>query len=129
MRTRLIAAMVVGAMFVPGLVAAQEIATDRTGDVPPVVDDQVDEAPDRATDRRPSDRRTDRVTDRPTDRCRPADFDRRVCCPDQPVDDLPERCRDDERPHDVNLRKLIWRLIEAHEWEKLFRLLHRLGII
>ena len=130
MRARLIAILVIGALLVPGVAAAQERAADRASDSQVVVGLAAEDVPDRATDVRPvTDRARDRVTDRPTDRCRPADFDRRVCCPDRPVDDRPERCRDDVRPHDVNLRQLIWRLIEAHEWEKLFQLLHRLHIL
>ena len=130
MRARLIAALVIGALLVPGAVAAQERADDRASDSQEVVDVATDNSSDRVTDIRPvTDRARDRLTDRPSDRCRPADFDRRVCCPDRPVDDRPDRCRDGERPHDVNLRQLIWRLIEAHEWEKLFQLLHRLHIL
>ena len=130
MRARLIAAFVIGALLVPGVVAAQEVAADRASDSPVVADLAADNGSDRVTDIRPvTDRAGDRVTDRPSDRCRPADFDRRVCCPDRPVDDRPDRCRDSERPLDVNLRQLIWRLIEAHEWEKLFQLLHRLHIL
>jgi hypothetical protein len=69
---------------------------------------------------RPSDRASDveigREIDRPVDRMRCVDF----------VND--RRCIDDRHPH-VNLRHLIQRLIHAGEWGKLFRLLHRLGII
>jgi hypothetical protein len=43
------------------------------------------------------------------------------------VDPQPRRCPD--RPDDVNIRHLIWRLVKAGEWRKLFHLLHRLGII
>lgn len=64
---------------------------------------------------RPSDRIIEREVDRPIDRCHP-----RI------VDNL-RRCLDDERPHDINVRHLIWRLIKAHEWEKLLRLLQWLG--
>ncbi len=75
------------------------------------------------------DRATDRSTGQVTDRARPADrpadreVDRRC------VDFVTDRsCIDDRHPH-VNIRQLIQRLIHAGEWEKLFRLLHRLGII
>jgi hypothetical protein len=68
----------------------------------------------------PSDRPSDPVIDRPADR----EIDRYRCV--DVVND--RRCIDDRHPH-VNVRHLIQRLIEAGEWEKLFRLLHRLGII
>ena len=73
------------------------------------------DAVDRPSDR-PVDRETDRVRDRESDRHRCVDF----------VTD--RRCIDDRHPH-VNIRHLIQRLINAGEWEKLFRLLHRLGIV
>jgi hypothetical protein len=38
-----------------------------------------------------------------------------------------ERCQN--RDGEVNVRQLIWRLINAGEWRQLFHLLHRLGII
>lgn len=81
-------------------------------------DQKVDRVRERLTDRRPVlDRRSDRIdepeVDGPIDRCR--------------IVDNPRRCLDDERPHDINVRHLIWRLIKAHEWEKLVRLLHWLG--
>lgn len=99
--------MVFGAL--PGL-ARERVADDR------VVDERVAvETVDRAVDR-PVDRPVDRVSDREVDRYRCVDF----------VTD--RRCIDDRHPH-VNLRHLIQRLINAGEWEKLFRLLHRLGII
>ena len=45
--------------------------------------------------------------------------------------DNPRRClhHPNDRPHDLNVRQLIWRLIQAHEWQTLFRLLHWLGVI
>lgn len=43
------------------------------------------------------------------------------------VDPRPERCPD--RPDQVNIRQLIWRLIKAGEWRMLFHLLNRIGII
>ena len=107
---------------------------DRPSDRP--TDSPVDRPVDRPTDR-PSDGPTDQVPDRPADR--PVDevrpTDRQV---DRPVDREVDRrcvdfvtdrsCVDDRHPH-VNIRHLIQRLINAGEWEKLFRLLHRLGII
>ena len=75
----------------------------------------------------------DQPTDRGVDRCIQKRVDTR-CVTDHEVDkchhfaDNDRRCID-HRPHDLNLRKLIWRLIHAHEWEKLFRLLLRLGIL
>lgn len=70
---------------------------------------------------RPRERSVDRVVDRPADH-RP--LDRCIA-----VADNPRRCVDDRPDHDINVRHLIWRLIKAQEWEKLFRLLHRLGLI
>lgn len=62
-------------------------------------------------------RRLDRPSDhRPIDRCLDAA-------------DNPRRCIDHEPTQDSNVRHLIWRLINAHEWEKLVRLLIRLGLI
>ncbi len=86
---------------------------DRAMDVRPVTDLPTDRRIDREVDR-VTDRRIDREVDRVTDRCHPRVTDNR-------------RCLDDHRPHDFNLRHLIWRLIKAHEWEKLIRLLHWLG--
>lgn len=65
---------------------------------------------------RPVDRVQDREVDRVSDRYRCVDFE------------TDRRCIDDRHPH-VDIRHLIQRLINAGEWEKLFRLLHRLGII
>lgn len=91
-----------------------DVVTDRPVEV------ETDRTPDSATDLRPaSDHRPDRLidgeVDRPIDRCHPR------------IVDHPRRCVHDERPHDFNVRHLIWRLIKAHEWEKLVRLLHWLG--
>jgi hypothetical protein len=102
--------MVVGAL--PGL--AEDRVTDERAPV-----EQADRPADRAQAQlvdQPVDRPSDRVTDRSTDRYRCVDF----------VTD--RSCVDDRHPH-VNIRHLIQRLINAGEWEKLFRLLHRLGII
>ena len=106
------------------------VETDRVSDQPiDVADDRVadkvvDKARDRVddnerdvrpvTDVRP-DRQIDREADRVTDRCHPR------------IVDNVRRCLHDDRPHDFNIRHLIWRLIKAHEWEKLIRLLHWLG--
>jgi len=84
------------------------------------VDQSVDRVREPKTDRRKVlDRQDDRIieheVDRPIDRCHPR------------LVDNPRRCLDHERPHDINIRQLIWRLIKAHEWEKLVRLLHWLG--
>ena len=111
----------------------------------PVRDDVTDRATDEVIDLptdvvtdRPTDVVTDRPTDTPNDRCRQKLVDRR-CVSDRPTDrpvdrcllttDHPRPCIDDHRPHDLNYRKLIWRLIHAHEWEKLVRLLHALGLL
>ncbi len=116
-------------------------ATDRVAD--PVTDVVVvpirDAVKDRISDRI-VDRVVDRPIDRPIDRCGDRITDSRVDCdrhrPDRPIDhcrfhrgdDHPRHCVD-EKPHDVNLRHLIWRLIQSHEWQKLFQLLERLGLI
>ena len=89
--------------------------SDHARSIDPVPVDIVDRPSDRPVDR-VRDRETDRVRDRETDRYRCVDF----------VTD--RRCIDDRHPH-VNIRHLIQRLINAGEWEKLFRLLHRLGIV
>lgn len=99
---------------------------DRVSDVPVerppdrVVDQRDERVQDRATDVRPvtdqrPDGQIDREVDRITDRCHPR------------IVDNVRRCLHDDRPHDLNIRHLIWRLIKAHEWQKLFRLLHWLG--
>jgi hypothetical protein len=103
---------------------------DRPADSP--VDRPVDPPADGPTDR-PADQVTDGPADRPVEEVRPTD---RMM--DRPVDREVDRrcvdfvtdrsCVDDRHPH-VNIRHLIQRLIHAGEWEKLFRLLHRLGII
>ncbi len=112
-------------------VAIDTTAADPLRVVEPGVSDRTDvRRPDRVTDR-VADRVSDRVVDRITDhrRCDRRDVRVEACCPDRPVDRIPERCLDDERPHDVNVRQLIWRLIKAQQWEKLWQLLHRLGVI
>ncbi len=115
--------MVLGAL--PGL--AREVTSDDRGAVNQVA---VDRPLDRPVDVRPVDpvpvvdRPVDRVQDRETDRVRDRETDGYRC-----VDLVTDRrCIDDRHPH-VNIRHLIQRLIDAGEWEKLFRLLHRLGII
>lgn len=114
-------------------------ATDRRGDEPS--DRPVDKVTDH-TDVRPADRpdaeATVRSKDQPTDRCALRTSDKaRPCVVDRTTDratdrcaqiaEDPRRCVDHQLPHDLNIRKLIWRLIQAHEWEKLVRLLHWLG--
>ena len=84
---------------------------------------RIDERPvDRPTVEPERERDRHRVRDA---RCSDEVTDAR-CCPDRVVDTA--RCRDAEPP-EVNIRKLIWRLIFAQEWRKLFQVLHRLGII
>lgn len=131
MRTRLMAAMVIAVLLIPGAVAAQDHVTDRATDELSVTGGVGDSTADGVVDRqqnrvadRPVDRVTDRARDRLSDRC--AEFDRLsdVCCPDRSVDRITDRC-----PDHLNVRHLIWRLIKAQEWEKLFRLLHRLHIL
>lgn len=109
--------------------------TDRSADPAPAP--ATDLAPDRNRVRL-RDPAQEPTTDVAPDRDRVRERDRscadRVtdarCCPDQPADRVPEHCRDHEPPEvDVNIRKLVWRLIHAEEWEKLFRLLRRLHIV
>ncbi len=136
----MIAMLAVGLIAIlPGTALAEEgtrgdaIATDH------VTDRHVDKPVDRPTDKptdRPTDKPVDRPTDKPVDRCDQRLTDRR-CVDDTPIDhptdrclavtDHARRCIDDEHPHDLNIRQLIWRLINAHEWEKLVRLFHWLG--
>ena len=147
-RKRLITAMMAIALIavLPGTALADD---DTRGDAAPV-EVESDRPADKVTDQ-PSDRPSDKPTDRPTDRCVQVAVDRRCvddipndrcltaaeidrrCIDVQPTDRCvvdavnDRRCVDDHRPHDINIRKLIWRLIHAHEWEKLVRLLHWLG--
>ena len=123
------------------------LASDEARGDAPVVDRVSDKPSDRPSDKptdRPSDKSSDRPADRPTDRPSDKPIDRCVqrlvdkrCVDDKPKDrpvdrcltvaEHDRRCIDDHHPHDFNVRKLIWRLIKAHEWEKLIRLLHWLG--
>lgn len=87
--------------------ALRPAATEpNTGQVVRPAADQVDRPP---------------VTDEPVTDERPLVRDR---CEANP---RPDRCPD--RPDQVNIRQLIWRLIKAGEWRMLFHLLNRLGII
>lgn len=132
--------MVAGAL--PGL-ADERAAHDRAVDEPAAVVDRrsdriVDQPVDPPVDGRvtsPVDEPSielvrPEVTDRPNDLVRDREIVRdrqrdRYRCVDFVND---RRCIDDRHPH-MNIRHLIQRLINAGEWEKLFRLLHRLGII
>ena len=123
----------------PGTALGQDRAesdvtvTDRVSDSP--IDRPIDRPTEKPSDL-PSDKPTDRPTDKPIDRCLQPHTDRR-CVDDKPTDrpvdrclaaaDHPRRCVDHHHPHDINVRQLIWRLINAHEWEKLVRLFHWLG--
>ena len=144
----IIATMAVGLIAaLPGTALAEDgtrggvVATDQVTDRP--VDNPTDHPSDKPTDR-PTDRPTDKATDRPTDKRNDRPTDRCIqrlidwpCVDDRPTEpptdrcltatDHPRRCVDDHRPHDLNVRQLIWRLINAHEWEKLIRLFHWLG--
>ena len=114
--------------------AGVRISSDVAVDIDRPVDAESDRPADRETDTqtdRPSDGDIDRPTDRPsdgdidrTDETDETDEVRHRCL----LTDNPRRCLHD-RPHDFDIRHLIWRLIKAHEWEKLFRLLHWLGWI
>ena len=130
----LIAALPGSALAADGEVTDVPVRDDVT-DRP--TDELIDLPTDVVTDR-PTDVVTDRPTDTPNDRCRQKLVDRRCVSDrstDRPVDrclltaDHPRPCIDDHRPDDLNYRKLIWRLIHAHEWEKLVRLLHALGLL
>ena len=141
-RNRFIAVAMAAALMalLPGTALAEgerDDAASATHDRP--TDRAIDRPTDKPTDRpsdRPSDKPTDKPTDRPTDRCIQRLIDRR-CVDDKPKDrpidrclavaENDRRCVTDHPPHDINIRKLIWRLIHAHEWEKLIRLLHWLG--
>ena len=123
----------------PLTVLAQERGERPNVDVVEVQERDVEKVrpSDKPTDR-PSDRPTDRPSDRPTDRPKdkPTDLPRR--CHDSITDEVrdcvevykclrladnPRRCID-VPSNDLNIRQLIWRLIKAHEWELLHRLLH-----
>ena len=106
----------------------------------PLTRDQATDRPVDVVTDRPDDEVTDRPADKPSDVCLSRQVDRHTRCvsdrpTDRPVDrcllttDYPRRCIDDHRPHDFNYRKTIWRLIHAHEWEKLVRLLHAPGLL
>ena len=123
----------------PGTALAEEGTRGDTAAIDEVTDRPVDKPVDRPSDKptdRPTDKPSDHPTDTPTDRCIQRLIDR-PCVDDKPTDrptdrcltaaDHPRRCIDDHHPHDFNVRKLIWCLIKAHEWEKLIRLLHWLG--
>ncbi|MGI9610525.1 MAG: hypothetical protein ACR2NL_09570 [Acidimicrobiia bacterium] len=105
--------------------ALADRGSDRGGSQPVdsavVVDGSSARPADKVTDR-PSGKPSDRVTDRPTDRR----VDR---CHELVTDQLRRDCITDKRPHDLNIRQLIYRLIHAGEWAKLVRLLHWLGWI
>ena len=119
----LVATALALAMLTSLPVAAVAEDRDRAPVANRVVDElegkQADVVADRATDRparEPSDRPADRPGDGLTDHC--------DTLADTSADD--RRCRGESQV-DINVRKLIWRLIHAHEWEKLLRLLLGLG--
>lgn len=93
------------------------VVTKDVEDRPAATDRPIDRITDRPSDRlreRPSDRMSDRPSDRSVKRC-------------IELADNPRRCQHDEITDHINVRQLIWRLIHAHEWKKLIRLLHHLG--
>ena len=140
-RNRLITVLLTLALVAVFPISAVAEDDAPTGDAAPdhVSDNVRDKPSDKVTDRitdRPGDKVTDRITDRPTYRCHPRVNDHPRRC----VDKVPEPdrcdprkvdqarlCIDDHHPDDFNVRQQIWRLIQAHEWEKLIRLLHWLG--
>lgn len=114
-------------------------ATDR-GAIAVEADSTVgrDERPARSGANEDTERREapDRDLEETSDRCsRHSVDDPRRCLDRAPEPDRchprlvdnPRRCIDHGPPHDIDIRHLIWRLINAHEWEKLVRLLHHLG--
>ena len=134
-RNRLVSATLTLALVAsaPLAVLADEDAPTRDAVKDSVTDQVTDRITEKVTDRpsdRIRDRRTDKVTDRPHDRPGDRVTDRPI---DRPIDrchiraDNQRRCLDDQHPHDIDVRHLIWRLIQAHEWQKLFRLLKSLG--
>ena len=111
--------------------AASEVEVSISADVVVESDQSTDAHTDRPADRevdketdRPSDREVDKETDRPSDQVDETDEVRHRCL----LTDNPRRCLHD-RAHDFDIRHLIWRLIKAHDWEKLLRLFHWLGWI
>lgn len=125
MRHRTLIALVVAVLVVPATAAlADERPTDtgavavdtRPTDVRPADTGPTDLRPTgtRSTDVRPDPLRRCLAVDRPLDCCRVVDD--RV---------LSDRCEHDG----VNLRALLWRAIQAHEWALVVRILHALGII
>lgn len=98
------------------------MAEDGGSDV--VVDHTVDQA-EPVDEVKPTDRPSDKPSDKPVRDVKETDKVRDRCL----LTDNPRRCLHDDRPHDFDIRHLIWRLIKAHEWEKLIRLLHWLGVI
>lgn len=134
-RNRLVSATLTLALVVsaPLAVLADEDAPTRDAVTDGVTDHVTDRITDKVTDRpsdRIHDRRTDKVMDRPSDRRTDLVTDRPI---DRPINrchisvDNQRRCLDDHHHHDINIRQLIWRLIQAHEWQKLVRLLNSLG--
>ena len=94
---------------------APALADEPTRDVP-VRDVVVDEPASDVAKDEPVDTVVDDSVGHAVDRCRVTDV-------------VTDRCHAVDRPHDINYRTLIIRLIKAHEWEKLLRLLHLLGVI
>jgi len=116
MRHRILIALVSVLLVVPATAA---MAEGRAVDVAPGVASDVRQVDTRPTDARPTDAR-------PVAQRRCVDQDRPVdCCRVVPTDVLTDRCR-----HDApNLRVLLWRAIQAREWQVVVRILHALGII
>lgn len=126
-RPRFTALCVVTAMFMslPLSALADEATTDTRSEAAQTT------GTDRASDARVDDRATTdrRVTDRPVvDRP-----DRILRTDERPVRrcalaaDNPRRCIDQDTG-DINVRHLVWRLFQAHEWRHLIKLLMRLGL-
>ena len=145
-RTRTLTTLLVLALLAGfPLSAVAEEDQAQTGDAVTTLDRHTDRVTDRPTDKpsdrptdKPIDRPTDKPSDRPIDRCDPRLTDHVRRCLDRPTTDRPvndclrqtdnpRRCISDDHSDHINIRHLIWRLIHAHEWEKLVRLLLHLG--
>ena len=130
----ILAALLAMTTAVPAIAQDRDVARDAAVTDAPSETPQTDvvvthpaETDPAQTDPAETDAAQDDVADRPTDRCLAIDLVSDVCCLDRPSD--PRPCNTVDRPHDINYRLAIIRLIKAHEWEKLLRLLHFLGVI
>ena len=113
MRHRTLVALVLAMLTVPATAALAQ--DERTDTARQAIDRPVDERTvDTRPDSRPDDLRRCLALDRPVD-----------CCRFVAADVVTDRCDHDR----VNLRALLRRAIQAHEWQLVVRILHALGII